>query len=67
MDELRLSLVTDRTQTGGRDLVAVVEECLAAGLPAVQAGRLAYKAGRMGKKLYATASSPLEGVPDWTT
>lgn len=36
MDELRLSLVTDRTQTGGRDLAAVVEECLAAGLPAVQ-------------------------------
>lgn len=36
MDELRLSLVTDRTQTCGRDLAAVVEECLAAGLPAVQ-------------------------------
>lgn len=36
MDELRLSLVTDRTQTLGRDLVEVVEECLAAGLPAVQ-------------------------------
>ena len=34
---------------------------------AVQAGRLAFKAGRMGKKLYATASSPLEGVPDWTS
>lgn len=29
---------------------------------AVIAGRLAYKAGRMGKKLYATASSPLEGM-----
>ena len=28
---------------------------------AVQAGRLAFEAGRMGKKLYATASSPLEG------
>jgi thiamine-phosphate pyrophosphorylase len=36
LDELRLSLVTDRTQTCGRDLAAVVEECLAAGLPAVQ-------------------------------
>ena len=34
---------------------------------AVEAGRLAYKAGRMSKKLYATASSPLEGVPDWTS
>ncbi len=29
---------------------------------AVVAGRLAYKAGRMGRKLYATASSPLEGM-----
>jgi len=28
----------------------------------VQAGRLAYLAGRMPKKMYATASSPLEGV-----
>jgi thiazole synthase len=34
---------------------------------AVEAGRLASRAGRMGKKLYATASSPLEGVPDWTS
>ena len=37
MDELRLCLVTDRTQTRGRELAAVVGECLAAGLPAVQA------------------------------
>ena len=29
---------------------------------AVEAGRLAYLAGRIPKKLYATASSPLEGV-----
>ncbi len=29
---------------------------------ALEAGRLAYLAGRMPKKLYATASSPLEGV-----
>jgi thiamine-phosphate pyrophosphorylase len=36
LDELRLTLVTDRTQTRGRELVAVVAECLAAGLPAVQ-------------------------------
>jgi thiazole synthase len=34
---------------------------------AVEAGRLAYKSGRIGKKLYATASSPLEGLPDWTS
>ena len=36
MDELGLCLVSDRTQTRGRDLAAVVGECLAAGLPAVQ-------------------------------
>jgi thiamine-phosphate pyrophosphorylase len=36
LDELRLCLVTDRAQTHGRDLVDVVVECLAAGLPAVQ-------------------------------
>jgi thiazole synthase len=29
---------------------------------AVSAGRKAYLSGRMAKKLYATASSPLEGV-----
>jgi thiazole synthase len=29
---------------------------------AVIAGRLAYKAGRIPKKLYATASSPFEGM-----
>jgi thiazole synthase len=32
---------------------------------AVEAGRLAFKAGRIPKKLHATASSPLEGVPSW--
>jgi len=36
LDELRLCLVTDRSQTRGRDLTAVVAACLAAGLPAVQ-------------------------------
>jgi len=36
LDQLRLCLVTDRSQTRGRDLVGVVGECLAAGLPAVQ-------------------------------
>ena len=29
---------------------------------AVEAGRMAYEAGRIPKKLYATASSPLEGI-----
>ena len=36
MDELRLCLVTDRSQTRGRDLVEVVTACVAAGLRAVQ-------------------------------
>src|SRR5207244_6269128 len=36
VDELRLCLVTDRSQTRDRDLFAVVTQCLAAGLPAVQ-------------------------------
>jgi thiamine-phosphate pyrophosphorylase len=35
LDDLRLCLVTDRRQTD-RDLVAIVAECVAAGLPAVQ-------------------------------
>jgi len=29
---------------------------------AVEAGRLSYEAGRIPKKLYASASSPLEGI-----
>ena len=29
---------------------------------AVEAGRLAYESGRMPKKLYASASSPLAGL-----
>jgi thiazole synthase len=29
---------------------------------AVEAGRLAYRAGRIPKKLYASASSPIEGT-----
>ena len=36
MVDFRLYLVTDRRQTGGRPLAEVVEECLAAGLRAVQ-------------------------------
>ncbi len=37
MDQLSLTLVTDRSRTRGRELTAVVGACLAAGLPAVQA------------------------------
>jgi thiamine-phosphate pyrophosphorylase len=54
LDELSLTLVTDRTQTRGRDLGAVVGECLAAGLSAVQvrekdlgAGDLAFLCRRL--------------------
>jgi thiamine-phosphate pyrophosphorylase len=36
LDELRLCLVTDRLQTAGRDLLAVIDQSLAAGVPAVQ-------------------------------
>ena len=43
---------------GASDPVAMAE----AMKRAVEAGRLAFKAGRIVKKLYASASSPLEGV-----
>jgi thiazole synthase len=32
---------------------------------AVTAGRLAHRAGRIPRRFYATASSPLEGMPTW--
>jgi len=43
---------------GAEDAVAMAEAMKLA----VQAGRLAFKAGRIPKKLYASASSPLQGV-----
>lgn len=43
---------------GAKDPIAMAEAMKLA----VIAGRLAYKAGRIPRKLYATASSPLEGV-----
>jgi thiazole synthase len=43
---------------GAEDPVAMVH----AMRHAVEAGRLAYRAGRIPRKLYATASSPLEGI-----
>ncbi len=43
---------------GARDPIAMAEAMKLA----VIAGRLAYKAGRIPKKLYATASSPIEGM-----
>jgi thiazole synthase len=46
---------------GARDPEAMAEAMKLA----VEAGRLAGKAGRIPRKLYATASSPLAGMPDW--
>jgi thiazole synthase len=43
---------------GAQDPVAMAEAMKLS----VQAGRLAYKAGRIPRKLYATASSPLQGI-----
>jgi thiazole synthase len=43
---------------GAKDPIAMAE----AMKYAVWAGRLAYKAGRIPRKLYATASSPIEGM-----
>lgn len=43
---------------GARDPIAMAE----AMRYAVEAGRLAYRAGRIPRKLYATASSPIEGM-----
>ena len=43
---------------GAEDPVAMAEAMKLA----VQAGRLAHRAGRIPKKMYAAASSPIEGV-----
>ena len=43
---------------GAKDPIAMAD----AMKHAVLAGRLAYRAGRIGRKLYATASSPIEGM-----
>jgi thiazole synthase len=32
---------------------------------AVQAGRLAYRSGRIPRRDHATASSPMAGLPSW--
>ncbi|HXG03645.1 MAG TPA: thiamine phosphate synthase [Candidatus Binatia bacterium] len=59
-DELRLCLVTDRTQTRDRDLITVVGECLAAGLPAVQVREKdlpAAELARLGRALRALTAA----------
>jgi thiazole synthase len=40
-------------------------EMAAAMRHAVIGGRLAYRAGRIARRLHATASSPMEGMPSW--
>jgi thiazole synthase len=45
---------------GARDPVSMAEAMNLA----VRAGRLAFKAGRIPRKLYAAASSPLQGMPE---
>jgi thiamine-phosphate pyrophosphorylase len=56
LDRLRLCLVTDRHQTRGRDLVAVVEACLEAGLRAVQLREKDVGAGELAR--FARALRP---------
>ena len=52
------AVLTNTAIAGAKDpiLMAHAMRC------AVDAGRFAFRAGRIGKKLYATASSPLEGM-----
>lgn len=47
--------------SGARDPEAMAEAMKVG----VEAGRLAYRAGRIGRKAYAAASGPIEGVSDW--
>ncbi|HZP44146.1 MAG TPA: thiazole synthase [Candidatus Binataceae bacterium] len=51
-------LLINSAIAGARDPVAMARAMKLA----VEAGRLAYRAGRIGMKLYATASSPLNGL-----
>jgi len=49
----------ERKTDGGDDDAAKMARAMK---PALESGRLSYRAGRIPKKRYATASSPLEGV-----
>ena len=57
--ELGSDAVLLNTAIAGADDPIVMAEAMKHG---VMAGRLAYKAGRIPRKLYATASSPIEGM-----
>ena len=67
MDELRLCLVTDRSQTRGRDLVEVVAACVTAGLRAVQLREKdlgAADLAALGRRLLALSPPPFLIVND---
>jgi thiamine-phosphate pyrophosphorylase len=67
LDELRLCLVTDRSQTRGRDLVEIVAACVTAGLPAVQVREKDLAAGelaRVCRRIRALAPPPFLIVND---
>jgi thiamine-phosphate pyrophosphorylase len=67
LDELSLCLVTDRRHAGERDLVSLVAECVAAGLPAVQVREKDLGAGELAalcRRLLAITSPRLLIVND---
>ncbi len=59
--ELGCDAVLMNTAIAGADNPLLMAEAMKKG---VEAGRAAYLAGRIGRKLYATASSPLSGLID---
>ncbi len=59
--ELGCDAVLMNTAIAGADEPVKMAEAMRLG---VEAGRLSYRAGRIAKKLYATASSPIEGMLD---
>lgn len=67
MDQLRLCLVTDRHQTRGRDLVSLVGDCVAVGLPSIQVREKDLGAGALAalcRRLLAVALNRLFVVND---
>lgn len=59
--ELGCDAVLMNTAIAGADDPVKMAEAMKLG---VEAGRLSYRAGRIARKLYATASSPIEGMLD---
>ena len=56
------AVLVESAITGARDPEAMAE----AMRKAVEAGRLAFRAGRIVRRLHQSATGPIEGVPDWT-